>query len=139
MLSSIKDVKKTVYHLGLMIWKQTDQLPRKMSELLESSFKCKICHDIMTPPIIFGTCCGNIIGCQDCTNTWYLQPGAGVSDATLIRPCPLCNKERGYSQTQVVHGFDEILSYIQPLLNTTVTQQGSFDFRSMVAGPSGIV
>ena len=77
-LSSIKDMKMQIDHLSLAIRKRTDKLSKKMVELLETTFTCKICHDIMVPPIIFAKCWGNILGCQTCINKWYLEPGIGV-------------------------------------------------------------
>ena len=58
---------------------------------------------------------------------------AFTSGMALAKPCPLCNGERGYSQTQGLRGLDEILQYIRPLFNNDIIMPQD------EAGPSGVV
>jgi len=68
------------------------------------AFKCQICHSIpIKPPIIVTKCCRNILGCQECVNTWYSGPEA------MTRTCPVCRAERGCNETMLLHGSNEFM------------------------------
>ena len=73
--------------------------------------KCNICqHSPITPPVIFARCCKSIIGCQSCVDTWYR------GDSGISKKCPLCGTERALPETMRLHGLDDFLQGIQPIL-----------------------
>ena len=86
-------------------------IPLGLRSLLYDTFKCSICQSTpMTPPIIFAKCCKNILGCQQCVDTWY-RGEQGQS-----RTCPRCRSDRAYVETCKVNGLDDFLTGIAPLL-----------------------
>ena len=65
-------------------------LPIKLQNDIREVFKCSICHGTpLKPPVIVAKCCKNIVGCEECVNTWYNGENA------MIKTCPLCRAERG--------------------------------------------
>ena len=55
-------------------------------------------------------CCKNIVGCEECVNTWYNEENA------MIKTCPLCRAERGYADTMRLNGLD---TFVSNILNPT--------------------
>ena len=79
-----------------------------LKRVVHDTFKCYICHSVpVKPPIIITKCCENMLGCQECVNTWYAGP-----DAT-VKTCPICRIERGWDQTMVLRGLTEFLESIK--------------------------
>ncbi len=86
------------------------KIPLGLQRVLMDTIKCTICMAVpIRPPIIITKCCKNMLGCETCTNKWFSGPDA------LIKPCPLCNCERGYNETMVLRGFDNFLNEISKL------------------------
>ena len=77
-----------------------------LRELLNDSFKCKICREIVNPPVIVTECCKAILGCDDCVKSWY------ASDP-LAKNRPACNTEWGYVEKLRLHGLDEFSTAIK--------------------------
>ena len=48
----------------------TGGLPPGVRRHLENSFKCAICFELPTPPIVYSHCCHRIVGCQQCNQRW---------------------------------------------------------------------
>ena len=87
-------------------------LPLGLSTLLYEAFKCSIClRSPIVPPAIIGKCCKRIIGCQRCIDAWYKDGD------TLMKRCPLCQKDRGYTDTMLLLGVDELLIGIAGILS----------------------
>ena len=77
---------------------------------LQSTFRCRICKNSpIVPQVIFEQCCKSIIGCQGCADRWYRGDES--------KPCPLCGTPRALPDTMRLHGLDEFLLAIEPLLN----------------------
>ena len=87
---------------------KSSKVPLGLRELLNNSFKCKICRGIVDPPVIVTKCCKAILGCDDCVKSWY------ASDP-LAKNCPACNTEQGYVETMRLHGLDEFLTAIKKI------------------------
>ena len=88
------------------------RLPAALHRHLQDTFKCKICQNApITPHVIFGRCCKSIIGCQTCVDKWYR------GDEGMGKPCPLCGTPRALPDTMRIHGLDEFLGAIKPLLH----------------------
>ena len=64
----------------------------------------------MSIPILASRCCGTIIGCEVCVQTWY-----GTGTNVFDKCCPNCRSERGYSHTFHLVGIDEFLTKLQDL------------------------
>ena len=87
------------------------KIPTALHRKLSDAFKCNICqHSPITPPVIFARCCKSIIGCQSCVDTWYR------GDSGISKKCPLCGTERALPETMRLHGLDDFLQGIQPIL-----------------------
>ena len=60
------------------------QIPMGLQRLLLDSFQCKICKQVIKPPVITTKCCKLILSCGDCLSTWYSGPDA------LTKSCLYC-------------------------------------------------
>ena len=88
------------------------KIPTALYRKLSDAFKCNICqHAPITPPVIFARCCKSIIGCQTCVDTWYR------GDSGISKKCPLCGTDRALPETMRLHGLDDFLQAIQPILS----------------------
>ncbi len=76
--------------------------------VLKQTFRCTICLSIIKPPIILARCCKNVLGCQDCVNELYRGEGL----ASMIKKCPICRAQRGFSETCQLNGFDDFWNQI---------------------------
>ena len=85
------------------------KLPPGLQYLLSESLQCKICHGITKPPVIITKCCKTILGCATCSDMWYRGEDA------LIKHCPACRSERGYNETMVLKGLDDLLIKLRGL------------------------
>ena len=91
-------------------------VPPALRLLFDEAFKCKICLDTSTPPIIVTKCCRSILGCQSCVDQWY------AGDDGLSKSCPNCRADRGYAETFRLLGVDELVNGIsakEPAAATT--------------------
>ena len=83
-------------------------LPIGLRRVLQDTFKCQICHSVpVRPPVIVTKCCRNILGCQQCTNTWYSGPEA------MSKTCPMCRADRGCNETMILHGLTDFMDSIK--------------------------
>jgi len=89
---------------------KNSKIPLGLKRMIGEAFSCKICHSVMSPPIIVGLCCKSVLGCEKCVNLWY---ATAQREDVLTKACPACRGERGYSQTVRIHGLDELLQGIQ--------------------------
>ncbi len=88
------------------------KLPPGLYSQLVSTFKCQICHvSPINPPVMITRCCKNIIGCELCVDRWY-----GGEDGRT-KTCPLCRSERAYSEINRLHGLDDFMKAIKPLVS----------------------
>ena len=86
-------------------------VPIALHQKLSVTFKCNICqHAPISPPVIFARCCKSILGCQTCVDTWY------KGDGGITKKCPLCGTDRALPDTIRLHGLDDFLEAICPLL-----------------------
>ena len=82
-----------------------------LKKLLCDSLKCHICHSSpMVPPIIFSKCCRVVVGCEECVTTWFQGPDA------FTKSCPHCQAPRAFTETIRVHGLDNLLTELQPVI-----------------------
>ena len=74
-------------------------LPPWLRQQINATFQCNVCREVpMRPPVVFSTCCGQIIGCKQCVD---------ASAAATQNRCPLCRQS---IQSYVVRGgVDEFL------------------------------
>ena len=76
-------------------------LPLRLQRDIPDVFKCSICHGSpLRPPVIIAKCYKNIIGCEECINTWYNGENA------MTKTCPLCRADRGYAETMRLNGLE---------------------------------
>ena len=107
-LQEIKDMRNDFKFLTKVT--REDKVPVPLQKLLHDTCTCQICHCTpMTPPIIFSRCCKRIIGCQICVDTWYR------GEIGMNKKCPLCRHDRGYSETTIIRGLDELMFGIKPI------------------------
>ena len=87
------------------------KLPPGLHTLLHDTFKCNICHSSpIHPPVIFTRCCKSILGCERCVDSWY------SGEDGRSKKCPLCRSERAFTETIHIHGLDDFLNGIAPLI-----------------------
>ena len=87
--------------------------------LLRDTFKCQICHSTpMKAPVIVTKCCRNILGCEDCVNTWYSGPDA------MTKTCPVCRRERGCNETMLLNGLNEFIEGIRKMFQQDQDEDG---------------
>ena len=95
------------------------QVSPALYEQLSESFKCAICRNLITPHVIFGRCCKSIIGCQECTDTWYR------GEDGMAKSCPRCGIPRALPDTMRLHGLDDFLQSVKPLVDGESTTSGT--------------
>ena len=88
---------------------KNSNIPLAMKKSIETTFQCKICRNLMTPPIIFSKCCRSLLGCAACTDEWYSGPTG------LMKNCPNCSTERGYAETIRITGIDDFIECVWPM------------------------
>ena len=88
-----------------------DKIPLGLKTLLSEPFQCKICVRPVTVPAMVATCCGQLIGCQSCTDTWYTT-GADIMKKT----CPACRAERGAARLCQLRGMDSLIKTAKEVL-----------------------
>ena len=87
------------------------KVPVALYRQLCGTFKCVVCHSApIEPPVIFGRCCKAILGCQSCIDTWF------QGEEGMTKQCPRCGSERALPETMHIHGLDDFLRAIKPLL-----------------------
>ena len=87
------------------------KIPTALYQKLSETFKCNICHRApIAPPVIFARCCKAIVGCQTCVDTWFM------GDEGISKKCPLCGTDRALPDTMRLHGLDDFLLAIKPIL-----------------------
>ena len=87
-------------------------IPIALRQKLSDTFKCNICQvSPISPPVIFARCCKSIIGCQTCVDRWYR------GEEGMSKGCPLCGTERALPETTRLHGLDDFLVAVQPLMD----------------------
>ena len=93
-------------------------LPLGLQQDIREVFKCSICHATpLKPPIIIAKCCKNIIGCEECVNTWY------NGDNAMTKTCPLCRADRGYADTMRLNGLDGFIGTISNIFHAEESNQ----------------
>ena len=86
-------------------------IPVGLHKSIIEAFQCKICRNLISPPIILAKCCRSILGCGHCTDQWYSGGGG------LTKCCPSCNTERGYAETMRIAGIDDFIESVKPLFD----------------------
>ena len=84
------------------------KVPLGLRDLLSEAFKCKICREVIRPPVIVTKCCKGLLGCDECVRTWYATD-------PLTKNCPGCNTERGYVETMRIRGLDDLITAVRTL------------------------
>ena len=96
----------------VLTFTKDSNVPIALKNIVKESFSCKICHKApMEMPILASRCCGCIIGCEVCVQTWY-----GTGSNVFDKCCPNCRADRGYSHTFRLVGIDEFLVKLQQLM-----------------------
>ena len=85
--------------------KSVNEVPVLLQQALTESLKCKICMAIAKPPVIFGKCCQQLLGCQSCIDKWF----SGTSGNSFEKTCINCREERAVTQTCHLRGMDSLL------------------------------
>ena len=94
------------------------KLPIGLSILLQDTFICKIClSSPIEPPLMISKCCKLILGCQRCIDKLF------EGDAGRRKACPLCKQERAFTETSQLHGIDNLLNGIKPLISQEDTAE----------------
>ena len=107
-IDSIKTSINDILHLN-----DQSRVPLGLQSLIRDAFQCKICLCTpIKPPVIMSKCCKSILGCEGCVNGWFDGPEA------LLKSCPACNTERGYSETLMLKGLDSFLTEIKGVIQT---------------------
>ena len=118
-MQEVKDMRNDLQFLTKVT--RDDKIPVALQKLLHDTFTCQICQNTpMTLPFIFSRCCKRIVGCQICIDKWYR------GEIGMNRKCPLCRHDRGYSETSLIRGLDELLKGIKPIFeNSNLEAQNS--------------
>jgi len=105
LVDEVRSVKETV--LDMMSLTSNTTLPLGLKRLFRDTFKCHVCHSVpIRPPVIITKCCKQILGCQDCMNTWYSGPQA------TTKTCPMCRADRGCYETMILRGLSDLMDSI---------------------------
>ena len=105
--SSMKEDIRLLYAID-----RHTKISASLYKSLNSTFSCKICQKSpIVPNVIFARCCKSIIGCQVCVDRWFR------GEEGINKPCPLCGTPRALPETMRLHGLDDFLTAIQPLLS----------------------
>ena len=77
---------------------------RKGNWTLSEAFLCKICLRSATLSATVATCCGQLIGCHSCTDTWY------TTNADIMKQtCPACRAKRGAAKLCQLRGKESLI------------------------------
>jgi hypothetical protein len=87
-------------------------VPLSLISLFRTTFKCQVCQDITCPPVMYACCCGSIVGCESCWDSWFRRNG---EKAMLTEKCPHCQTPRVFAKTQRMKGPDDFLEQIKDL------------------------
>ena len=90
--------------------KGANDIPIPLQQALTETLKCKICMAISKPPVIFGKCCQQLLGCQSCIDQWF--EGSNSFEKTCIN----CRQERAVTQTCHLRGMDSLLTLVSSVL-----------------------
>ena len=104
-LNEIKSLRREVQ--DVLALSKTSKVPPGLKIMLTNTFKCSICHGVIRPPVAYARCCQSILGCESCSDTWY------SGEDRRKRSCPLCRRERAFSDTGRVHALDEFLDCVE--------------------------
>ena len=98
------------------------KVPLGLSTQLCDSFRCNICKTTpLRPPAIFARCCKRILGCMECTDKWY------KGEEGMIKDCPLCRGDRGYTDTSKILGLDDLIFTVRDLLHPETRDESDTD------------
>ena len=86
-----------------MVLTKDNQIPPGLRKGLRDTFKCRICLNTISPPLVVMKCCRILLGCEACVNNWF------TGEDALTKQCPSCRIERGYTETMVLRGMDDFL------------------------------
>ena len=107
-VDSMKTSINDILHLN-----ERSKVPVALQRLMQDAFQCKICLCTpIKPPVIMSKCCKSILGCERCINEWFNGPDA------LLKTCPACNTERGYSETLMLRSLDSFLTEVKSVIQT---------------------
>ena len=102
-LSDLEGVKSVVD--DIMSVTKDSTIPLGLKKILRDTLKCRICLSApIVPPVVITKCCKVLLGCEACVNRWYR------GDDALTKPCPACKHARGYNETMILRGLDELLT-----------------------------
>jgi len=118
LITEVSDVRNEISKYRQLAFKHKFSL--SFISAIEGAFECAICKSTPAkPPLIGCSSCCSLVGCQECTNTWYGQEEA------LDKVCPKCRAERGLTKTFVIKGFDDLIDQITEMNKTEA--DGAFD------------
>lgn len=115
-MSDMTEIKEA-FDETMMLSKDSN-IPPGLRKSLRETFRCRICLQSITPPVVITKCCRIVIGCEKCVNSWFRGEDA------LTKPCPSCRMERGYNETMVLRGLDDFLQDLMKCNLQPLTVEG---------------
>ena len=110
LITTLCSIKANIEDINMFTRDTKSKLPIGLRRTLEENFKCKICHSLpMRPPIVVAKCCKSMLGCEVCANNWYSGEDA------MVKICPLCRAERGFSETMILNGLHDFLKVLSEI------------------------
>ena len=104
-LCELEGVKSVVDNI--MSVTKDSPIPLGLRNILRDTLTCRICLSApIVPPVVITKCCKVLLGCESCVNGWYR------GDDALTKPCPACKHARGYNETMILRGMDELLKTV---------------------------
>ncbi|KAL5496426.1 hypothetical protein EMCRGX_G012706 [Ephydatia muelleri] len=124
------EVKDSPGTQGFLFWKanarkfyavpevdtQTSRRQKKRQRLSDSSTTLETTSNVTDSDDQLHKCCKTILGCEACVNLWYSGPDA------LEKTCPRCRAKRGFCETMVVLGLDELVAGAKSILGDDVAE-----------------
>ena len=106
-MAAIKASSDTILQLT-----KDSKIPLGLKHFLADAFNCHMCSTC----IVLAKCCKTILDCEACANLWY----SGLD--ALEKTCPRCRAMRGFCETMVVLGLDELVAGAKRILGDNVAE-----------------
>ena len=112
LMDKVKAIRNNIDDIKSSTRNSKTNFPLRLQRIIWDVFKCSICHgSLLQPPAIIVKYCKDIVGCEECVNTWYNGENA------ITKMCSLCRAERRYANTMHLNGLDGFINTVSNILH----------------------